>query len=93
MRRIILGFSPVHPGVLRRGQRSIRGVRRWSGRLSVRKLTIVWRLPGPGAQRCGSFAALPWPCASMLMLGPAYEEMDFGAVIQGWIGESEVTAA
>ena len=23
----------------------------------------------------------------------AYEEMDFGAVIQGWIGESEVTAA
>ena len=36
-------------------------------------------------------AALPWPCASMLMLG-AYEEMDFRALIR--MGqESEAMAA
>lgn len=69
-------------------RKSIRGVRRWSGRLSVRKLTIVWRLPGPGAQRCGSFAALPWPCASMLMLGLLMRKWILGRLFKDGLGKA-----
>ncbi len=57
-----------------------------------KKVNYCLEAMGPGAQGCGSSAALSSPCASVDAWA-ADEKRDFRTVIQEWVRESEVKAA